>query len=84
MLRYTKFLNELIMNKRKLKEVSYVILTEECSAQITNKLPKKEKDIGGFIISCTIRGLMDEKALANLGAGINLTPYRIFQKLGLG
>jgi len=30
------------------------------------------------------RGTCDEKALADLGASINLMPYKFFQKLGLG
>ncbi|XP_039126953.1 uncharacterized protein LOC120263114 [Dioscorea cayenensis subsp. rotundata] len=84
MLRYAKFLKKLLTNKRKLEDVSLVILSEECSALITNSLPNKEKDPRGFIIPCTIEGLIDEKELADLGASINLTPYKIFQKLGLG
>ncbi|XP_039119120.1 uncharacterized protein LOC120255343 [Dioscorea cayenensis subsp. rotundata] len=82
--RYAKFLKELLMNKRKLEDVSLVTLSGECSALITNSLPKKEKDPGGFIIPCTIGWLIDEKALADLGASINLMPYKIFPKLGLG
>lgn len=58
-------------------------LSEKCSAVITKKLPKKEKDPRGFIIPCTVGGLVDGKALANLRASINLMPYKIFQKLGL-
>ncbi|XP_039140517.1 uncharacterized protein LOC120277734 [Dioscorea cayenensis subsp. rotundata] len=67
-----------------MEEVSSMTLSEECSALLRNKLPKKEKDSGGFIVPCTIKGLVDEKALANLEASINLMPYKIFQKLGLG
>ncbi|XP_039146832.1 uncharacterized protein LOC120284087 [Dioscorea cayenensis subsp. rotundata] len=81
---YAKFLKELITNKRKLDELSSETLSEEYSALITNKLPKKEKDLGGFVIFYIIGGLINEKALANLGASINLTPYRIFEKLILG
>ncbi|XP_039126993.1 uncharacterized protein LOC120263170 [Dioscorea cayenensis subsp. rotundata] len=82
--RYAKFLKELLTNKRKLEDMSSVTLSEECSALITNSLPKKEKDPGGLIIPCTISGLIDEKLLDNLGASINLMPYKIFQKLALG
>lgn len=39
--RYAKFLKEFLMDKIKLKEVSNVILSKECSAIISNKLPKK-------------------------------------------
>jgi len=82
--RYAKFLKELLTKKNKLEEVSSLKLSEECSALICNKLPKKKKDPGGFIVPCTIEGLVDEKALADLGTSINLMLYKIFQKLGLG
>ncbi|XP_039145595.1 uncharacterized protein LOC120282817 [Dioscorea cayenensis subsp. rotundata] len=79
--RYAKFLKELLTSKRMFSSVT---LSEECSTLLCNKLPKKEKDPGGFIVPCTIRGLVDEKALADLGATNNLMPYGIFQNLRLG
>ncbi|XP_039115808.1 uncharacterized protein LOC120251327 [Dioscorea cayenensis subsp. rotundata] len=84
MTRYAKFLKELLTNKRKLQEVSSVTLSEECSSLITNKLPKKEKDPEDFIVPYRIGGLVDEKALADQGASMNLMPYKIFKRLGLG
>jgi len=42
------------------------------------------KDPGSFIIPCVIGGLGEEKALADSGASINVMPYTLFQKLGLG
>ena len=82
--RYAKFLKELLSNKRKLEEFSTVTLGGECSAVIQNKLPKKLKDPRSFTIPCLIGNLSEERALADLGASINLMPYKIFQKLGLG
>ncbi|XP_039143931.1 uncharacterized protein LOC120281057 [Dioscorea cayenensis subsp. rotundata] len=82
--RYARFLKELLMNKRILEEVSTITLRKECSTIISNRIPRKEKDQGGFIIPCTIGGILDEKALSNLGASINLMPYKIFQNLELG
>ncbi|XP_039118055.1 uncharacterized protein LOC120253931 [Dioscorea cayenensis subsp. rotundata] len=80
---YAMFLKEWLLNKRKIKEVSIVTLSEEYSTIISNRIPKKEKDLGEFIIPCTIEGMLDEKALADLGASISLMTYKIFQKLGL-
>ncbi|XP_039119210.1 uncharacterized protein LOC120255420 [Dioscorea cayenensis subsp. rotundata] len=74
---------ELLTNKRKLEDVLSVTFSEECSALITNSLPKKEKDPRGFIIPFMTGGLIDKKALTDLGKSINLMPYKIFQKLGL-
>lgn len=81
--RYAKFLKELLTNKRKLEELSSIMLIEDCSAIITNKLLKKEKDRGGFIVLRTVGGLVDEKAYAHLRVSISLMPYKIFQKLKL-
>ncbi|KAH7651017.1 hypothetical protein IHE45_20G029300 [Dioscorea alata] len=65
--KYAKFLKELLTKKRKLEEVSSMTLSEECSALICNKLPKKEKDPGGFIVPCTIGGLVDKKSPRGFG-----------------
>ena len=35
-------------------------------------------------LPCLIGNLLAEKALANLGASINLMPYKLFKKSGLG
>ncbi|KAK5819402.1 hypothetical protein PVK06_024401 [Gossypium arboreum] len=80
----TKFLKELLTNKRKFEDLSIVELNEECSAILQNKLPTKLKDPGSFTIPCLIGSLNVEKALADLGASINLTPYKMFKQLGLG
>ena len=59
---YAKFLKELLINKKKLEEVSTVTLSEEWSAMVTNQIPKKEKDLESFIVPCTIGGVIDERA----------------------
>ncbi|XP_039145572.1 uncharacterized protein LOC120282792 [Dioscorea cayenensis subsp. rotundata] len=80
---YAKFMKDLLTNKRKLEEVETVALPRNCSAMIQRKLPKKLTDPGSFIIPCVIGEGMQEKALANFGASINVMPYKLFLKLGL-
>ena len=82
--KYAKFLKELLSNKQKLEELSTVSLNEECSAIVQNKLPQKLQDPGSFTVPCTFGSLSVEKALADLGASINLMPYKMFKQLGLG
>ena len=81
---YVKFMKEILSNKRKLGEYETVMLTEECTAILQNKLPPKLKDPGSFTIPCTIGNSYFDKALCDLGASINLMPFSIFKKLGLG
>ncbi|XP_039122079.1 uncharacterized protein LOC120258697 [Dioscorea cayenensis subsp. rotundata] len=84
MLRYIKFLKDLLTNKRKMEDSVVVVLEGNCSAMLQKNLPNKMKDPGSFIILCVIRAFGEEKALANSRASINFMPYTLFQKLGLG
>ncbi|KAL5563949.1 hypothetical protein UlMin_033696 [Ulmus minor] len=84
MLKYDKFLKDILSNKRKLEECEAIALTEETTALLQKKLPPKLKDPGSFSIPCTIGENFHTKALCDLGASINLMPLSIFRKLGLG
>ncbi|KAK5826208.1 hypothetical protein PVK06_021124 [Gossypium arboreum] len=79
-----KFLKKLLANKRKLDEASHVKLNAVCSAILQNKLPNKLKDRESFTIPCLIGSLDVNNALADLGASINVIPYKMFKQLGLG
>nr|GEV63670.1 hypothetical protein [Tanacetum cinerariifolium] len=66
----------------KLLELANTLLNENCSAVILKKLPKKLGDPGKFLIPCGFSELKC-KALADLGASINLMPLSVWKKLGL-
>ena len=51
---YAKYIKYIINNKRILPTMEDVKLTEECSAAILNRLPKKKKDPGCPTITCSI------------------------------
>ncbi|XP_062154361.1 uncharacterized protein LOC133862545 [Alnus glutinosa] len=84
--RYAKFLKELCTHKReqKLKGCKKVSVGENVSAVIQRKLHAKCKDPGMFTIPCTIGNMRFEKAMADLGASINVMPYSIYAYLKLG
>ncbi|GJT45995.1 hypothetical protein Tco_0954710 [Tanacetum coccineum] len=52
MLKFASTLKALIGNKEKLSEMARTPLNEHCSAVILNKLPKKLRDPGKFLIPC--------------------------------
>ncbi|KAG8483835.1 hypothetical protein CXB51_023321 [Gossypium anomalum] len=79
-----KFLTKILANKRKLDAASHVKLNAVCSTILQNKLPNKLKDPGSFTIPCLIGSLSVKNALADLGANINVMPYKIFKQLSLG
>ena len=84
MLSYAKFMKDILSNRHRIDDCSTITLSEECSAIIQRKLPPKMKDPGSFTVPCAIGDLYFEKALCDLGASINLMPFSIFQKLGIG
>nr|GEX82793.1 hypothetical protein [Tanacetum cinerariifolium] len=77
-----KMLKALLSNKEKLQELANTHLNENCSAVIQKKLPKKLGDPGKFLIPCGFSELKC-KALADLGASINLMPLSVWKELGL-
>ncbi|GJW56186.1 reverse transcriptase domain-containing protein [Tanacetum coccineum] len=80
--KYQKTLKSLLSNKEKLLELANTSLNENCSVVILKKLPEKLGDPGKFLILCGFSELKC-KALADLGASINLMPLSVWKKLGL-
>ncbi|KAK8933442.1 hypothetical protein KSP39_PZI015251 [Platanthera zijinensis] len=81
---YVKFMKDILSKKRRFADKEIVALTEECSAILQNKLPKKLKDPGSFTIPCSIGMTFSGRALCDLGASINLMPLSIYTRLGIG
>ncbi|XP_022035144.1 uncharacterized protein LOC110937011 [Helianthus annuus] len=82
--KYAKFLKDLLRNKEKLGELSNVPLHGGCSAVVSNQLPEKLTDPGVFTIPCLFGSNTNTRALADLGASINLMPFSLYEKLDLG
>lgn len=53
--KYAKYLKDVVAKKVKLQEVEVITLAEECSSMVTQKIPKKLKDSGKFILPIQIR-----------------------------
>ncbi|XP_076922327.1 uncharacterized protein LOC143584058 [Bidens hawaiensis] len=80
MLKYEKFLKDILSNKEKLAEVSSIPLSARCSVVLQSKLPEKMADPGSFTIPCVLGDDTVRHALADLGASINLMPYSVFSR----
>ncbi|GKG03918.1 reverse transcriptase domain-containing protein, partial [Tanacetum coccineum] len=81
--KFASTLKALIGNKEKLSEMDRTPLNEHCLAVILNKLPKKLRDLGKFLIPCDFPRMDECLALADLGASINLMPLSLWKKLSL-
>ncbi|GJU69962.1 reverse transcriptase domain-containing protein [Tanacetum coccineum] len=82
MLQTNQQVNSSLSNKEKLIELPNTPVSEICSTVILKKLPKKLGDLGKFLIPCGFNELKC-KALADLGASINLMPISVWKELGL-
>ncbi|GJT45951.1 reverse transcriptase domain-containing protein [Tanacetum coccineum] len=72
----------LLSNKEKLIKLASTPLNENCSAVILKKLLEMLGDPGKFLIPCGFSELKC-KALADLGASVNLMPLSVWKELGL-
>ncbi|KAK4737348.1 hypothetical protein R3W88_001045 [Solanum pinnatisectum] len=61
-----------------------VALTKECTSRIQNRLPRKLKDPGSFMVKITIGQSVHARGFCDLGESINLMPTSLYKKLGLG
>nr|GEY27030.1 reverse transcriptase domain-containing protein [Tanacetum cinerariifolium] len=81
--KFASTLKDLIGNKEKLSEMARTPMSEHCSAVILNKLPRKLRDLGKFLIPYEFPGMDECLALAELGASINLMPLSVWEGLSL-
>ncbi|XP_073137020.1 uncharacterized protein [Henckelia pumila] len=81
---YARFLKDLLRNKKKMNDLVQVTIIEECSVVIQNRLPKKFQDPWSFSMPCNIGQFSIDNSLCDLGASINLIPYSLAKKLGMG
>ncbi|CAL1379245.1 unnamed protein product [Linum trigynum] len=59
-------------------------LGEECSAFLLDRFPKKRSNLGSFTIPLDIGDHHIDNVLADLGASVNVMPYKLFKKLEVG
>ncbi|XP_021757866.1 uncharacterized protein LOC110722883 [Chenopodium quinoa] len=79
---YSKFLKDILTNKRKLND-ELITLPHQVSALVEHKMPKKLKDPGSFTLLVNIGNMEARGALADLEASVILIPLSIAQKLNI-
>nr|GEX06453.1 reverse transcriptase domain-containing protein [Tanacetum cinerariifolium] len=81
--KFAPMFKKLLNNKRKIIELTKMLLNENCSAVVLKKLSEKLGDPGRFLIPCDFSKFDNCLGLADLGASINLMPFSIWRKLKL-
>ncbi|XP_021770610.1 uncharacterized protein LOC110734769 [Chenopodium quinoa] len=79
---YSKFLKDILTNKRKLND-ELITIPHQVSALVKHKMPKKQKDPGSFTLPVKIGNMEARGALADLGASVSLITLSIAQKLNI-
>nr|GEY47126.1 reverse transcriptase domain-containing protein [Tanacetum cinerariifolium] len=69
--KFASTLKALIRNKEKLSEMARTPINEHCSVVILNKLPRKLRDLGKFLIPCEFPGMDECLALADLDRSVS-------------
>ena len=65
------------------RNVSALIKTKSVAAIPLSTLPQKCKDLGTFIVPCTIRDCTFTNAMVDLGASTNIMPSSVYRSLHL-
>ncbi|KAK4724131.1 hypothetical protein R3W88_026910 [Solanum pinnatisectum] len=78
---YAKLMKELVAKK---KSMDFETIEVSCSAIMSSNVVVKKDDPWAFTVPCSIGIFQFAKTLCYLGKSINLMPYAIFKKLGLG
>ena len=81
---YAKFIKDLCTFKKKNKMPKRVFLTKDVSAIIQSTDVTKYEDPGTPTIPCIIGDHAFDRALLDLGSGVNLIPYSLYEQLDLG
>ena len=84
MLAYAKVIKDLCTIKKKHHVKKTPFLIEQVSAVIQHKTPPKYKDPSCPTISCTVGDYIMDHALLDLRESVNLIPFSVYRKLGLG
>jgi hypothetical protein len=80
---YARFLKDLCTRKRKTPVPKKVFMASPISDMVSSQMPEKHRDPGCPTITCTIGSTIVKRALLDLGAGMNLLPYYVYQQLGI-
>ncbi|XP_024009361.1 uncharacterized protein LOC112084457 [Eutrema salsugineum] len=64
-------------------EEGVMMISEQVSAVIQNKIPEKLSDPGSFVLDCSIFSEKFKRSLCDLGSSVNLMPYSVAVSLGM-
>jgi hypothetical protein len=78
---YTRYLKDILNQKRPIPEMDRLVLAERCSATILDGLLDMMADPGVPSVSCLIGTQKFDQALCDLGASVSIMPKVIYDQL---
>ncbi|XP_024013657.1 uncharacterized protein LOC112087847 [Eutrema salsugineum] len=64
-------------------EQGVMMISEQVSVVIQNRIPEKLSDPGSFVLDCSIFTERFKRSLCDLGSSVNLMPYSVAVNLGM-
>ena len=81
---YAKFLKDPCTKKKTTNVFKKAFLAASVSSYLSSYVPVKYKDLRSPTISCVIGKTIIDRALLDLGTSVNILPYSVYKKLGIG
>jgi hypothetical protein len=78
---YSKYIKDIVTNKRKIPSEEISTLLANCSFH--GRVPEKLGDLGIPTIPCSIKNNYVRTALCDLGAGVSVMPFSLYKRLDL-
>ncbi|KAL0716263.1 hypothetical protein Bca4012_065585 [Brassica carinata] len=78
-----KYVKDMLSNSFPSSEHNFMMVSEEVSAMIQERIPIKQPDHGSFVLDCNIHDEWFQTSLCDLGSSMNLIPYYVAVTLEL-
>ncbi|XP_074314071.1 uncharacterized protein LOC141649276 [Silene latifolia] len=81
---YAKYMKDILTKNKSISQMETIAFVDASSAILQGTSPPKLQDPRSFYIPCIIGDTRFEKALCDVGASVNVMPYSVWAKLGMG
>ena len=78
-----KYVKDMVTTGFQPSEESVMMVSQQVSAMIHERIPIKQPDPGSFVLDCNIHNERFQGSLCDLGSCVNLIPYFFAVALGL-
>ena len=78
-----KYVKDMVTGGFRTTEQSVMMVSEQVSTMIQERIPVKQPDPGSFVLDCNIHNERFQRSLCDLDSSVNLIPFSVTVALGL-